>query len=230
MFLSFSCHFNVMRRLISVLSFISIMFNIQAVEAQNQWPIYVLDGVCSFRIPTTLEIRHLDSPLARVMEKQKNKFLISFGTNLPNHELVFQPIGMNSSDKTTFNQAAALYARVLVDKFVSDFPSQEDIRTCPKEVLDELDKAWRIESETSMKALFKSNDFSWYSLKRVKVGTKWALLSTYRRGGLNGTVFVQEYKFFFKTYLLRFTLSYREKEKNIWMDDLSKVMSTLSFN
>lgn len=81
-----------------------------------------------------------------------------------------------------------------------------------------------------MKALFKSNDFSWYPLKRVKVGTKWALLSTYRRGGLNGTVFVQEYKFFFKTYLLRFTLSYREKEKNIWMDDLSKVMSTLSFN
>lgn len=207
--------------------FISFFYLNNNANAQSQWPLYAIGNYCSIRIPETLEVRDDNSFSGRFINGMK-KLIIKDGVS--QEEFVFQPTGMNSKDLKLMRKANSLYARIIIAYIKQNELTQQDVQCLTKEDIKQINTVWKNEHSEIMEMMGASADFVWYPLSRKAFGNKYALVTRYDRGGLNGKVCVTEYKFFLKGYLLRFTLSYRESEKALWKDDFDKTMQTLSFN
>ena len=97
--------------------------------------------------------------------------------------------------------------------------------------IKQIEREWKKETQEGIKSIIPNAVISFYSLSKKKISGKYALVSSYRRSSRAGTfTLVKEYKFFIKDHLLRVTISYRENERYIWENDLTKVINTLSFN
>lgn len=203
-----------------VLFFLSF-FSCLSLSSQTEWPIYIYGNHCSFRVPATLELRDKDSKLGRTCDLLKKYIDMSY-----DDEAVFQPVGANSDDIETIKNSMGHYARIIIRCIPQNDIDQSLVSSLTQADLNELNKVWKQEAEE----FFSGEDFKWYQLTSKKIGGKYALITKYQRPGLKGVVLVEEYKFFLKGKLIRFTLSYRMSDSYIWKSDFEKIMGTLSFN
>ena len=194
-------------------------------RAQSEWPIYAYGNSCSFRVPKTMELRDPES--------YTGKFFVGFKDFVQMYdldEIVFQQQGLNSDDIEVIRKASPLYARIIIKTIEQDDINLTDVSKLTQSEIKEIDKDWKEE----VKSYFPGKDFIWYPVVRKRLGGKLAMVTRYQRPSAlknsNSPVYVEEYKFFLKGKMIRFTLSYRISESSIWKDDFSKIMSTLSFN
>lgn len=199
-------------------------------SAQESWSIYSFSNICSFRIPNTMELRDPDSKVGVFINEAVNRISIEFGQTIANRKITFQPRGMNSSDREEVIKATSLYSRIIVADIIDDdIPSQQYVASLTSEEIDEVEAIFKDDVESLARQLNVTVD--WVSFRREKIAGKYALVSVYKRPSQKGGLtYVEEYKFFMKTHLLRITLSYREDESKLWKDDFSNIMETLSFN
>lgn len=202
--------------------------------AQADWNTYKLGNVCSFKIPSTMELRDGGSEFGNFANDMTKTLAVVFGKEESVlAEMKFQQAGMKSDDVEVHRKATFLYARILVDDiYLDEKIGQSDVLSLTAEDLKILNNEWKDEAQSDYRMLNPKGAFVWYPLKRSRFGGKWALVESYRRQGpgLNASmVFVRRYNFFLGKHMLRFTISYRDSEKELWADDLSKVMQTLRF-
>lgn len=199
--------------------------------AQSDWDTYKFADICSFKIPQTMEMRNPDSAFGTVVNRLVREIEIEFDQTLPDKEIKFQQKGLNSEDEEVHKKASSLYARILVADILMDSEiNQSNIPLLTAKELEFIDKTWKKECLDIYRMLNPNGSFVWYPLKRQKFGGNWAFVTSYRRESLaTGTTFIKEYKFFFRKHMLRFTISYRDSEKDIWAEDFSKIMQTLRF-
>lgn len=199
--------------------------------AQKYWELYTFGNICSFRVPPILEMRDLDSDLGHTYNEAINSFCIALGQTPAERKVTFQPEGMDSDDPEKFSWATSVYARIIVEDLEDEYPSQRDIATATAADMRGINALFKKEAIESCSFFCEPKDIVWYPLLRTKIGGKYALVSRYKRPSLEGgMVYVRIYKFFFATHLLRFIVSYRERESALWKKDLDKFIGTLSFN
>ena len=202
-----------------------------ATFAQSDWNIYSFGKICSFRVPNTMELRSPDSWSGVIIDQCINSCRIEYGESIPEVEIKFQPVGMNSDNKQDIFNATKKYARILFADIKQDYLTQQDVARLTPNDIKQIEREWKKETQEGIKSIIPNGVISFYSLSKKKISGKYALVSSYRRNSSAGTfTIVKEYKFFIKDHLLRVTISYRENERYIWENDLTKVINTLSFN
>ena len=193
--------------------------------AQSEWPIYAYSNICTFRAPRTLELRDPYSVLGEFTQSFKEYYQMNF-----KDEIVFQQSGLNSDDFDVVKKATPLYARIMIRCIPMNGIDQKMVASATQSDINEIGELWK----KDVMQIFSGPDFKWYPVARKKVGGKYALITRYQRPGASngngGPVYVEEYKFFLTGKLIRFTLSYRLSESNLWKMDFSNIMNTLSFN
>lgn len=214
------------------LAFVFILSIVGVVTfAQSDWNIYSFGKICSFRVPNTMELRSPNSSSGIIINQCINSCRIMYGESLPDVEIKFQPVGMNSNNKQDVINATNKYARILFADIKQDLLSQQDVARLTQNDIKQIEREWKRDAQEGLKSINPNSIVTNFTLTKKKISGKYALVSSYRRNSSIGTfTLVKEYKFFLKGHLLRITISYRENERELWENDLSRVINTLSFN
>lgn len=218
---------------IKVFIILSIFLSIfQNCYSQDDWKIYSFDKICSFRIPKTMELRDNENQLNKAANDLIKSNQKKYGETIPDAEMKFQPIGMNSQDLMELGKATSLYARILIAKLSGDWPSQADVKELSLNEIKILGDEQKEIMIKQQRKILQGKDITWLSFKRRIIGNKYALVAAYKRPSpKEGQVYVNIYYFFFKKYLLRITTAFRDDDSsNAWQSDFQKFIDSLKFN
>lgn len=183
----------------------------------TEWQKYIVNGVFSFEVPNTIELR-TDSDL------YTKDILKEFGYVINADKIVFQQKDLSVKDRRALlNQYCRIiinYQKGEVNEYLSSnedyFLTYEDIETI-KSVI-ESDAAECLISIESIR----------YENKTQFSG----IIAEYRRKGFgdNSPVKVQYHLIYNNDEMVTFILSYREQEEAIWKDDFKIIIESFSWN
>ena len=211
---------------------------IYAQTKPNGWETYSISGVCSFSIPSTMEVRLEDSFHGRFV---KSVHQSSFFEMLCNEcdlfyeeaKLVLQPKGLNGDPfSDEYRNANNSYGRIIIRFSYNDILSQEEIKDIDPSELRILDTMWRNEVKEGLECIGKHTGFTglfkWYPLRKENYSDLSALVTEYDRPGIGVETHVREYKFFYKDRFLLITTSYNLKQEAKYKEDFEKFMKLLN--
>jgi len=217
-----------MKKLIAI--FLSVFFlGTFSINAQDEkWETVSIPEICTYKIPPSLEIqkgtykRLKDQVLESVLE-----------ITVSPDRVVAQPKGINDFDPN----ASKRYCRVIVETVRGKFGdykklddpteiSAAELAKFDKESMDQLQEASDLLAAKGRKMTILSRQ----PAKVCRFNGVNALLLTNTRS-LNDAppVYVQLYVIHNNDFIHHVTISYRESEKELWVDDLAKVINTFKF-
>lgn len=203
------------------------------VMAQNQdWQTVRIPGICTYQIPPSVEMQ------GGAYKKVSETFYSNTLNNVleikaASQRAVAQPRGINNLDPFALSR----YCRIIVETdsgAPGEYLQLGERITGTADELAALDKEIRsgIESVSSAspKLETKFKVLSWYGTKIVQKGNYDAILTTYTRSINEGPpVLVSMYSVQNNDMLHRVIICYRLSEKEIWSQDLDKVIDTMKF-
>ena len=215
---------------IGIVVMLILLVGILATQAQETaWQTVSIPGLCTFQIPPTLEI--LKGTYKRINEQlQKMIFEIDESPD----RVVVQPTGINDLDPVALKK----YCRIIVETkrgTKGDYAKLDEPLLVSEAELEELDKEFNNQFEQLGATLdakgVKMTILSWQPAKITRVNGVDALVHTYTRSINDApSVLVQVYGMIQNNDVMHtIAISYRESEKDIWADDLRKVINTFKF-
>ena len=218
-----------MKRRILLLIIISSSVLLQA-QDNTEWYLYTFGKICSLSIPSSMECRDTTSYTGEFINNGIKQRIISFGLDLPDQRIVFQPKGLNSSDPEVAQAANSKYSRIIIELLSGEGISQSDVNALSLSDMEEVNDVFYNNYKSDLQRMGKDvSKFVWYPIEKVKYSERNALVLHFLRPGLQGAVNVREYRFFFGERQMRIVVSYREEEKHLWESDFTKVINTLKF-
>ena len=197
-------------------------------SADSTWETISIPGVCTYQIPPTLEIQ---KGAYKRGNDQFRKTVLEISES-PDR-VVAQPKGVNDFDPV----ASKRYCRVIVDTKrgtrgdyakLDELPavSEAEMKDLDREIKNQTFHDWELASSKGMKATI----LSWQPAKIVRINNFDALFVTYTRSANDAPpVLVRDYQIQNNDCIHEITISYRESEKQLWADDLGKVIGTFKF-
>jgi len=214
---------------IAIVVVLVLLAGVLATQAYEiTWETVSIPGICTFQIPPTVEIQ---KGTYKWVSDQFKKMVLEISES-PDR-VVAQPKGINDLDPIALKK----YCRIIVETergTKGDYARLDEPLLVSEAELKELDK----ESKNQLEQLaamwdakgVKMTILSWQPIKITRVNGVDALVITYTRS-LNDapSVLVQVYRIQNNDVMHSIAISYRESEKEIWADDLGKVINTLKF-
>lgn len=178
------------------------------------WKEYTIRNSFNIKIPPTVEMRHDYDRYVRTLQ--------SAGISVNSDDLIFEPNGISSMD----SEALQKYSRIIIQyergkngDFLSKYESPS---------LSSEDKSFFYDMVVQECVPYGLSDGPYYSWKTLPSGTK-ALEIKYRRNGSDGVVAGALYFLFNNSEVAKIILTYREREKSIWLPDFDNVISTFKW-
>lgn len=222
---------------------IIILWAISICETYSQikpsgWDTYSIPDVCSFAIPSTMEVRSDDSFHGRfVKTMRQGSFFEMLCDNCDlfydEATLVLQPKGLNSNPySASFQQANDSYARIMFD-FSYDELTQEDVKELTPSDLKELNQVIYEDAKREFDCIADiiptSGQLKWYPLCKKYISGFQTLVEEYDRPAIEGGLtHVKIYMFFYDKKFLKVTTSYKIKEESKYKNDFEKFIQLLS--
>lgn len=129
-------------------------------------------------------------------------------------------IAANSMPRTT-------YAALRIDSTIPPSATPREIQNITKTELKELSLGMKQEFEKLLP--YQGNQLlDFYGVLIEKISGHPTLVTRYRRSGPNGPVIVEINQIFLADHELRVNLSYREKEKALWLAVIKKIRTTIN--
>lgn len=208
-----------------------------AQSAPTGWETYSIPGVCSFAIPSTMEVRLENSFHGRFVKSMHQSSFYEMLCNecdifFEEAKLVLQPKGLNGDPfSDEYNKANSSYGRIIFQFSYDDFLTQEDLATVLPSELTILDTLWRNNVRDGLDCMgqfwgFKGS-FSWLPLRKENYSGLSALVTEYNRPGTVAETHVREYKFFYGGRFLRITTSYNLSQEEKYREDFKTFMQLL---
>lgn len=211
-----------MNKITLILILISFVLNINAQTKDSK--VSSLRNVCSFRVPSNMEVRQ-DGSLADDAAKE---FYTSKKITYNSNSIILQPSGFDDLRK----DATGLFGRIIIS--LEQGKKEEYIK------ISEMSKEDISLIKNMIIKLFKKNakmsgmDVLNYSNVEIKnIGGKLAFYYTYTRRSAREklpSVFVQNYRVLDDDKAIQITLSYRSSEKYIWDYRFNGFIKSLKFN
>ena len=218
-----------MRFLISIIAVFSLACFPQPAAAKDQtWQTVTIPGICTYQIPPSVEIqkgtykKYNDKYRGLLLEKEAKS-----------DRVVAQPKGINSLDPQAFKR----YCRIIVETergSSSEYESLDEPLVVSVEELREVDSMLKQQMKQGF-AMYtakgmKMELLTWAPVKIVRVNGVDALKISYTRSVKDGPpAIVNMYTVQNDDCMHRITISYRLSEKNLWANDLDKVIDTFKF-
>lgn len=212
--------------------------NLHAQTTPTGWETYSIPGVCSFAIPSTMEVRLPDSFVGRFVKSVHQSSFYEMMCDecdlfFDEAKIVLQPKGLNSDPfSDEFRNANNSYGRILISFSYNDVLSQEDIKDFAPSELRILDTVWRNEVKEGLECVNKyytgfTGSFKWYPLRKENYSGLAALVTEYDRPGTGVETHVREYKFFYKGRFVLITTSYNLNQETKYKEDFKTFMKLL---
>lgn len=206
-----------------------LLASVLATQAQDTtWETVSIPGICTFQIPPTVEIQK--GTYKRIVDQFKKMVLeISESPD----RVVAQPKGINDFDPTALKK----YCRIIVETergTKGDYAKLDEPLLVSEAELKELDKEFKNQFEQHA-AMWNAKGvkwtiLSWQPVKITRVNGVNALVITYTRSINDApSVLVRVYMIQNNDIMHSIAISYRESEKEIWADDLERVINTFKF-
>jgi len=206
-----------------------LLASVLATQAQDTtWETVSIPGICTFQIPPTVEIQK--GTYKRIVDQFKKMVLeISESPD----RVVAQPKGINDFNPTALKK----YCRIIVETergTKGDYAKLDEPLLVSEAELKELDKELKNQFE-QVAAMWNTKGvkwtiLSWQPVKITRVNGVDALVITYARSINDApSVLVRVYRIQNNDIMHSIAISYRESEKEIWADDLGKVINTFKF-
>lgn len=202
----------------------------EASPVQNEtWVTVTMPGLCSYQIPPTLEVQ---KGLYKLFMDQFKKSALEIDPSVD--RVVAQPKGTND----LVPAAMGRYSRIIVETIMGakgDFSKLDETYSAPSPAeLRELDvefkKEVQLELDLATSRGSKMTMVSWQPVKVVEVNGVVAIQITYTRSINDNTpALVHNYLIQNNDVMHSVIISYRESEKELWAEDLDKVISTFKF-
>lgn len=201
------------------------------------WETYSIPGVCSFSIPSTMEVRLEDSFHGQFVKSLHQSSFYEMLCNecdlfIEKAKLVLQPKGLNGDPfSDEYRNANNSYGRIIFKFSYDDFLTQEDLAGVAPSELTILDTLWKNEVKEDIDCMGKfwgfDGSFSWFPLRKESYSGLSALVTEYNRPGTGVETHVREYKFFYGNRFLRITTSYNLSQEDKYRDDFMTFMHLL---
>ena len=214
---------------IAIVVALVLLAGVLTTQAQETtWETVSIPGLCTFQIPPTVEIQK--GTYKRITD-QFQKMILEIDES-PDR-VTAQPKGINDFDPVALNK----YCRIIVetergtkgDYVKLDEPllySEAELKQLDKEfknLLEQLVAIWNAKG-------VKMTVLSLQPFKITRVNGVDALVIRYTRSINDApSVLMQVYTIQNNDVMQKIAISYRESEKDIWADDLGKVISTFKF-
>ena len=214
---------------IAIVVVLVLLAGVLSTQAQEiTWETVSIPGICTFQIPPTVEIQ---KGTYKWVSDQFKKMVLEISES-PDR-VVAQPKGINDLDPIALKK----YCRIIVETergTKGDYARLDETLLVSEAELKELDKEFKNQLE-QLAAMWdakgvKMTILSWQPIKITRVNGVDALVITYTRS-LNDapSVLVKVYRIQNNDVMHSIAISYRESEKEIWADDLGKVINTFKF-
>lgn len=211
--------------------------SLYAQSTPEGWETYSIPGVCSFAIPTTMEVRLEDSFHGRFVKSMHQSSFYEMLCDecdlfLDEAKLVLQPKGLNGDPfSDDYRNANSSFGRILLYFSYDDLLLQEDIISIAPSELTILDTLWRNSIKEGLECMDKfanfKGTFKWYPLRKENYGKLSALVEEYDRPGTDIETHVRSYIFFYNGKCLKVVTSYNLKHEKKYKDDFKTFMQLL---
>ena len=215
---------------IAIVVALVLLAGVLTTQAQETtWQTVSIPGLCTFQIPPTVEIQK--GTYKRVNDQFKKMIL---EINESPDRVIAQPKGINEFDPVALKK----YCRIIVETergAKGDYAKLYEPLLVSEAELKELDEEIKNQNEQQTAMLnakgVKMTILSWQPFKITRVNGVYALVNTYTRSINDApSVLVQVYMMIQNNDVMHtIAISYRESEKEIWADDLRKVINTFKF-
>jgi hypothetical protein len=206
-----------------------LLIGILITQAQDAtWLMVSIPEICTYQIPPTVEIQ---KGTYKQINDQNRKMI--FEINVSSDRVVAQPKGINDFDLTALKK----YCRIIVETTrgtKGDYAKLDEPLLASEAEMKEIDKEIKNQSD-QLAAIWDANGvkmtiLSWQSAKIISIKGVDVLMWTFTRS-MNDSppVLVQMYIIQNNDLMHSIAISYRESEKDIWVDDLGKVINTFKF-
>lgn len=217
---------------IAIVVALVLLAGVLTTQAQETtWETVSIPGLCTFQIPPTVEIQK--GTYKRITD-QFQKVILEIDES-PDR-VVVQPKGINDFDPVALKK----YCRIIVETrrgTKGDYAKLDEPLSVSEAELKEFDKELRNQTEQQTVSILnakgvKMTILSWQPAKITRVNGVDALVITYTRSINDApSVLVQVYMMIQNNDVMHtIAISYRESEKDIWADDLGRVINTFKFN
>jgi hypothetical protein len=205
-----------------------LLFGVVAAHAQDAtWETVSIPEICTYQIPPTVEIQK--GTYKKVVD-QLQKTILKIDQS-PDR-VIAQPKGINNFDPLALKR----YCRIIVETergSKGDYLKLYEPLAASAAELRELDKEMKNEMQQAALAApkgMKMTILSWQPSKIVRVNGVEALLTSYTRSVNDAPpVLVRMYMIQNNDAMHKIAISYRESEKDLWAEDLNKVIDTFKF-
>jgi len=191
-------------------------------ELGVNWERFTIENVGSIDIPPTMELQEGDYKL--FVNEIKQKVL---KMEQQDNTITFQPVGVNE----TFRSLR--YARIMLATETGDYDFTLDfnIKQFTETDIYDLNKILREQYVATLPFIPGMKLLEWYPLKVEKLNGMSCVHTSYKRQlNNNAPVIVHEYQFQNIDMSHKLTLSYRETEKEYFLNDFDKVLASLRLN
>jgi len=213
-----------------ILAVVSVLLaGILITQAQDAtWLTVSIPEICTYQIPPTVEIQ---KGTYKQINDQNRKMI--FEISVSSDRVVAQPKGINDFDLAALKK----YCRIIVETTrgtKGDYAKLDEPLLASEAEMKEIDKEIKNQSD-QLAAIWDTNGvkmtiLSWQSAKIISINGVDVLMWTYTRSMDDAPpVLVQMYIIQNNDLMHSIAISYRESEKDIWADDLGKVINTFKF-
>lgn len=184
-------------------------------QAPESWTKYIIDnGAFSISVPNTVELRN--------DYDEYTKLLKGIGIAYNSDAVVFQQKGLSAKSPDAYKQ----YCRIMIQHIVGNkgdfllYNQTERIDNETKEFFREI-----VDAELGGFKALEEPTYKWIDIN----GTK-AVEIKYRRGGTgNNTTACTLYLLFNDNEAVKLIVSYREKDKALWLPDFDNIVKTFKW-
>ena len=212
--------------------------SLHAQTTPEGWETYSIPGVCSFAIPSTMEVRLEDSFQGRFVKSMYQSSFFEMLCEecdlfLDEAKLVLQPKGLNGDPfSEDFRKANDSYGRIIFQFSYGDYFTQEELADFYPSDLTVIDSAWREDYKAKFECVGEmlsnfTGSFKWYPVRMENYSGLRTWVMEYNGPGLNVETRVREYRFLYEGKALIVTTSYNLKQEAKYKDDFKTFMQLL---
>ena len=201
----------------------------QQIVIPEKWTKIEIKDIGSIAIPPSMELRDDNSFISLVADISRDRIYTNKKIEMVKPNLVIQPKGLNALNKESFQNYSRILINVSKGKPGDYYKINEKINLSTSEK-KELEDFFKEEIEKLLNQMIvKHKVLKWYPVEILIInGMTTIKISYLRQMESNPPVFVQSYKFFNYDEAIEITLSYREKDSELWKSDFDIVIKTFN--
>lgn len=205
-----------------IISMLLLLSTLQVIA--QEWSTYQYQDKYFITIPPTMELRRENDTYTQLLDDIQGNIIGFQVTSTSNNRVIFQQAGLS----TNKHEYKTKYCRILIDYYTceDEHPCSGDKLELNEEYFTNGVIAIQQDCESTKTPLMTiiSND-------TMTIADSPATKIIYRRQGYNGAtpVIVAIYTIFNYNEYVRITMSFREAEQDIWMQDLIKARKSFKW-